>query len=291
MEYPLTQRFVAQRGDGDPIASGPVLEPLLSDLHRAGTEAWPGIELAPESFVDHLAAHAPADPEALARVFAADLYLAGACARGDARAIRAFEEAMFGEIGRALRRQPASKIQRADLEQIVREKLFVAHGDAPAKITQYSGRGPLRLWVRVSVVRTLQNLVHRGPRETPLSDALAQSLQDAPVEPELAHMKRLYREQFRQALTEAVERLAVGDRLLLHQRFVQRVPQAALARAYEVHVNTIARWSRRARESFERELREALARRLELEVDQLGSVVAMVRSRLDVSLGRLLEGS
>lgn len=287
MEHPLAQRFVAQRGEDDPAAPE-VLEPILAGLHRAGCEAWPGVTLTPEDFVEHLAAHVPADPEALARVFATDLYLAGACARGDARAIRAFERALFGEIGRALRRGSASEVQRADLEQIVREKLFVAHGDAPAKITQYSGRGPLRLWVRISVVRTLQNLVMRGPRETPLSDALAQSLEDAPVEPELAHMKRLYREQFREALTEAVGRLEVGDRLLLHQRFVQRVPQAALARAYEVHVNTIARWSHRAREGFERELREALARRLQLGVDQLGSVVALVRSRLDVSLGRLL---
>jgi RNA polymerase sigma-70 factor (ECF subfamily) len=217
--------------------------------------------------------------------FWADLYLACACVHGDEAAIRAFEAAYFSEVGRAMARRPSAGLQRADVEQTLRQKLFVA----PARLAQYTGRGPLRMWVRVTVTRLLHNLVERGPREAPLPDVLAEDIEAAEADPELQHMKETYREEFRAAFAEAVSRLDVGDRVLLHQTFALKLKQAALADAYDVHINTIARWLRRARGSLEREVRGALTERLEITQTQFDSVFDLVRSRLDLSLGPLGE--
>jgi hypothetical protein len=65
----------------------------LRRLHRQATQAWPDVELGIEAWIDHVAPRvAPTD---LSAVLTDDLYLAAACARGDATAIRSFERAYF----------------------------------------------------------------------------------------------------------------------------------------------------------------------------------------------------
>ena len=143
------------------------------------------------------------------------------------------------------------------------------------------------MWVRVAVTRLLHNLAARGPKEAPLPDALAGDLHDAAADPELAQIKQTYREEFTAAFRAAVDSLDVADRVLLHQSITQRRTQAALAEAYDVHINTIARWIRRARTALEAAVREQLASRLKVTDTQFRSLLALVRSRLDLSLGAL----
>ena len=61
--------------------------------------------------------------------------------------------------------------------------------------------------------------------------------------------------------------------------------QEDLAEAYAVHVNTIARWLARARTSLEDGVRAALRSRLKVGEGQFTSILRLVRSQLDVSLG------
>ena len=58
---------------------------------------------------------------------------------------------------------------------------------------------------------------------------------------------------------------------------------------YQVHRATAARWVQQAKSSLLDALREELAKRLGESHDACDSVVALVRSRIDLSLERALE--
>ena len=245
-----------------------------------------GVEV--EAFAQALAQRALSDENpaaALDRLFADDLYLAFACGRGSRAAIERFERDHGGEVDRAFRRMNAGTLQLSDVRQQVLEKLFV--GDRP-KILDYSGQGPLRVWLRVAALRLLTNLVTRAPRETPLEDELLAAEPLATADPELEHMRRLYRAEFKEAFAGAVQALGVDDRILLHQRFASRLSMEELAAAHDVHVNTVGRWLQRARAALEGAVRADLQRRLRVSDDQLQSILRLVQSQLDVTLGRLL---
>jgi RNA polymerase sigma-70 factor, ECF subfamily len=246
-----------------------------------------GVEVEP--FAQALAARATAQedpPAALARLFAGDLALAFACGRGSRAAVARFEREYGGEVDRALRRMNAGTLQASDVRQQVLEKLFV--GDRP-KILDYSGQGPLRVWLRVAALRLLTNLVTRAPRESALEEELLAAEPLAGADPELEHMRGLYRAEFKQAFAAAVAALDVDDRVLLHQRFASRLSMEELAAAHEVHVNTVSRWLQRARTALEAGVRDDLRRRLRVSDGQLQSILRLVQSQLDVTLGRLLE--
>jgi RNA polymerase sigma-70 factor (ECF subfamily) len=132
--------------------------------------------------------------------------------------------------------------------------------------------------------------VTRGPKETSLDPEALADTEAAIDDPELEHMRGLYRGEFKQAFADALAAMSYSDRLLLHRRFEGRRSLDELAAAYDVHVNTIARWLGRARNTLELGVKQALAGRLKLNEEQLMSVLRLIRSQLDVTLGRLLEG-
>src|SRR6185295_2039079 len=153
------------RHDAGPpmVAPNPdLLEPARARA-RSALAALGDIGVEPEPFAQSLAERAASQedpPAALERLFSEDLALAFACGRGSRPAMERFERAYGGEIDRAFRRMNAGALQLSDVRQQVLEKLFV--GERP-KILDYSGQGPLRVWLRVAALRLLTNLVTRGP--------------------------------------------------------------------------------------------------------------------------------
>jgi RNA polymerase sigma-70 factor, ECF subfamily len=78
-----------------------------------------------------------------------------------------------------------------ELQQMLREKLFLPRAELPPKIAEYSGRGDLRNWVRVVISRTLVDLA-RGRREVPVQDEVMVDLAAGPLaDPELEHLKQV----------------------------------------------------------------------------------------------------
>jgi RNA polymerase sigma-70 factor (ECF subfamily) len=243
----------------------------------AARQRWPAV-----AFDDAACAQALAARPAAAADFLPEVLLAQACASGVRGAIEAFEREYFGELERAVLRSTAVRDQHADAAQLLRERLFVG---APPRIAEYAGTGPLRLWVRVAALRMVQNLAAKAPREQAETlDSLAE-LPAAGADPELDHLRRHYGEQFRAAFKAAATALPPEDRLLLEQRFMKRMSQEALAKSYDVHVNTVARWIARARDGLEAGVREALVGRGGIPEAEVTSVLRLVRSQLDVSLG------
>ena len=127
----------------------------LATMWRAGREAWPEIELGLPAFAAFVRPRAT-DVEGL---HAADMFIACACAGRVPGALDTFERTFARDIdGVGRRRGPAG--EENDVGQIVRERLFVSTPERPAKIHLYSGRAPLRYWLRAVAAEDVDS--HQG---------------------------------------------------------------------------------------------------------------------------------
>jgi RNA polymerase sigma-70 factor (ECF subfamily) len=274
-------------GDDALLTLGERLESSL----RAAREAWPDVALSPEAFASCLGTHVGDEGsllEALDALRAPDLYLACACARGDERALRAFESSYFREIDAALGRI-RTRATLDEAKQLVRDRLFVGADGAPPRIAQYSGRGDLRNWFRVAVVRMLLNVATRAPKERPLDDGALEAIPAASPDPELDLLRRRYRREFKEAFDESVAALGERERVLLRYAFCDALTVEEIGALYGVHRATAARWVQKARtELFER-VQTALRTRLRLTTTEIESVVRLIGSNLDWTISQQLR--
>jgi RNA polymerase sigma-70 factor (ECF subfamily) len=129
----------------------------------------------------------------------------------------------------------------------------------------------------------------RAPGGGPGSDAdLLADVVDREPDPELRHLKTLYRAELREALAAALAALADRPRALLRLRFVDGLELAHIARLYRVHESTASRWISGAVAEVAADARRRLALRLAIAPSTADSVARMVASQLDLSIARLL---
>ena len=288
----LAELFIESLGDAPRPASD--LAALDAALARAIDDArarWPGVDVAPELYVRHLASRVPDDTAAataLAGLETADLYLACACARGVARAIELFDAHHFADLAIALRRLRLDDAVLDEVKQQLRVQLFVPDGDELPDIALYAGRGELRLWVRSTGVRAALKLLRRDRRLDPDGDdALAEVAADVD-DPLLVHLKQTYAAEFKAAFGEAVAALTPRQRNLLRHHLVDALSIDEVGRIYRVHRATAARWVAGAREELMATTLRLLRGRLAIAPADLESIVRLVRSQLDLSIHRVL---
>jgi RNA polymerase sigma-70 factor, ECF subfamily len=287
-------------GSGDK-ADPALLVPLVDEILGRVRAAWPQLrKVDPVRFFAHMGSFLPSTgglpPAADAELVAAaarglvveDLYLAFACAGNDSLALRAFGEQFDGELAAAYDRFNIPQANRGDARQQLWEKLFVA-GPRP-RILEYSGRGALRYWFRVTVLRALVDDVRaeRRSREVVDDDALLGAASASP-DPEIEHLKRLYRHEFASAFEEAVRSLGAEERNALRSYYTQKLTIDEMAAAFGIHRATAARRVASARERLLTETRRLLAERLSLSSRDLQSIFQLIESRLHISVGRLLK--
>jgi RNA polymerase sigma-70 factor (ECF subfamily) len=239
-------------------------------------------------FVRRLERHlGSATADDLARIRCDDFYLACACAEGDDAAIRAFERRFAGVIDGAVARFARTDERRAELKQLVRQRLFVAPPGAEPRIASYSGRGFLENWLRVAAVRACINAERGAKLEDAADDEALDVLPDG-HDLELGFLKSHYRSAFRSAFARAVERLAPAERLVLRLSVLEGLTCDELAASLGVHRATAARRTARARQQLVDGTREELARSLRVDAAELESLLDLVESNLDLSISRLL---
>ena len=105
---------------------------------------------------------------------------------------------------------------------------------------------------------------------------------------ETAHLREVYRAELRASFEEATERLTDHERNLLRYAFVDELGVDALAAVYKIHRATAARRLSAARDSLGKHLREVLTERLRVTDTELGSIVRLVLSSVDLTVGRYL---
>jgi RNA polymerase sigma-70 factor (ECF subfamily) len=273
---------------------------LEPELERAGTDAsaaWPGVRLEVAALAPALAreierAGDKAPSTVLRDLHVRDLYLACACAAGDAAALRAVEVHCGPAIRDVVRRIRPSPQLCEETAQVTRELLFVRRGDSAPKVARYSGRGDLRSWTMVVAAREAVRLCKSDAREQPVdATALADMAERNDADVELEYVKHAYRPQFEQALRDALAELPPRDRTVLKYHYVDGLNGRRIAALYKVHPATVTRWLESARLALASLTRALLERRLGLGEREIESIERLVRSQLELSLSRHLTGT
>ena len=267
-------------------------EGVAEALDRActrGSAAWPTLQVPEEDIGAAIGAAIGDEPDlakAIDELQAEDLWLACACALGQRAAMEALDEKLVS-LRPTLARIGADRETIDDLMQQIRARLLADTEDRPARIRSYRGRGDLRSWLKVVVVRDGMRAVKRE-RQAPIASDELDVLMDPGADPELQAMRGSYAESFREAFTQALAGLSARDRNVLRYHLVDGLSIDELGAIYRVHRATAARWLVKIRETLYDATRRKLLDSLALSPSELDSVIRMIRSRLDASIaGRL----
>ena len=259
-----------------------------SYLATLAEQTAPSVRLDHATFVAYLSTHELAEGEDLTEPLA-ELWLACGVANGNAEAVRLFDERYVTPLERTLVGMRLDAAMLDEVKQIVREKLLVRDTSGRAKVEEYAGRGRLAGLVQVVATREALGLLRRGAREVPAGDDdLAEPLVGT-NDPGLEMLKAKYAEAFRAAFAAAVAALTPKQRNLLRMHLLGGVTLEQLASVHGVHRATVVRWLKEARDSVLAATEDALRRTLAVRADELASLLDLARSRLDVSIERLLR--
>ncbi|MFO0634228.1 MAG: sigma-70 family RNA polymerase sigma factor [Nannocystaceae bacterium] len=211
-------------------------------------------------------------------------FLACACVHGDAVALQHSDRFALAPAVAALADAEERGPRRATATA-ARVRLLVRQHDAPPRIEQYGGRGSLRAWTRIAVLRAIKDerrTRSRRPHAAELADGL---LDDAAVaaDPELEQVRARHGAAFRAAFAAAVAQLDAESRRLLRQHHLHGLTLETVAAIYGIHRVTAARRLGRAREALLEATRAELVRRLQLDPGELAHAVAAMMSRLELA--------
>src|SRR5262249_40052899 len=178
------------------------IENLLAQSLRSARAAWPPILVSEDLFLPYLAQRIPQEesvPIALARLRVTDLYLACACAHGDAKAIVELEHRYLSKIAPALGKIGTPRDVIEEVQQFLRAYLLVPQDGAEPHMADFAGRGELFAWLRVIALREafrIRSVERRNVRvggERELDRALSVA-----ADAELVYLKALYRAEFQE---------------------------------------------------------------------------------------------
>lgn len=280
-------KLAAKLGEMEPQWRDDAVTEHLREAWARAVEQWPEVEVSVDAVarsIDERLTPPRRSIEDLLGLELSGIYVACACAEGDSAAISAFERRFDDVIGVASR--GATDAARTEFRQYLRHKLFVGEG---AKIREYAGRGSLEGWVRVTARRAYLDLT-RGidrRRDEPAADGTLVE-RAAGQDLELDFLKRHYRREFGTAFAEALGGMELRARNVLRHNLVHRLSIDEIGALYDVHRATAARWITRARQSLLAGTRARMRSRLEIEEDELDSIMRLIDSRLEVSVVRVL---
>jgi RNA polymerase sigma-70 factor (ECF subfamily) len=282
----FSEAFLARRPGG---GSAPAeWERALAAAWERAQTAWPEIPLAPEDFGRYLAERVGgADAsQALGALEIEDLYLACGCCAGRREAVAAFDRAHLSQIPQFVASFDRGQPFADEVRQRVSAKLLAGEGGESPKIREYTGRGALGGWVRITATRTALNLLRAtGDRaDSPLEEGLAGS-----ADPELELIKSQAGAEVAGALRRAIPELSADARTLLKLHYVDGLSIDQIAPMFQAHRATVARWIAKAREHLLSATRQALAARLRCTAREVDSLVGLARSQLEISLRQLLR--
>jgi RNA polymerase sigma-70 factor (ECF subfamily) len=246
-------------------------------LSDAGRQAHPEVEIDEEEFAAYVRERDAAGAKHLD-----DLYLACGCLRRLPAALAAFDRLLVARVGEFVCTVDRSPAFVGEVQQRLRERLFV--GDPP-RIAIYDGSSPLGAWVRVVSLRLALDLV-APKKETPSRDGELDALAlDSDPHSDLLRMK--YLDAFQEALSEAVQSLPKKERNLLRLYYVERLGIDELAPMYKAHRATCARWLVAARELLLESIKKRIRERHGVSDSEFDSLAGMMVSGLHISLSRL----
>jgi RNA polymerase sigma-70 factor, ECF subfamily len=266
--------------------------PRIRVLYAQGQEAWGALGVEESFFIDRVHKVIPKELDANAAIdaiHAADFYLACACIRGDPRALQELD-GLIGQARSAVQKVLGSSLSVDDGLQHLRRKL-ATNLDGPARIAEYSGRGPLKRWIRAVATRVALDLKRSDKGHDPLRDEDSNPLYQTISGPELDLVRGRDRPRFEAAFATALASLGSRERGALRLQVVEGLSLNAIGRVYGVNKSTVSRWLLQARSDVQRHLRRTLEKELHLRGSELRSFIGQFQSRLDASLSQFFGRS
>jgi RNA polymerase sigma-70 factor (ECF subfamily) len=248
--------------------------------------AWPGVVVDESGLLRHAITKNAGEPEAFGELYWEDLYVAFACLSGSRAAHQLVDTRVLVDVPRYVSQIESSAAFADEVRQRMRERLFA--GPAP-KIGDYTGRGPLGGWVRVAAVRTALNL----RRERSRADRREEEASDGDLfpavrDPELEYLRARHARDVKEVFAAVLTTLTADQRNVLRMHYLDSLTLDEIGVAYGVHRATAARWIQQAREAILALTRQRLQDQLKLSAAELDSVIALVQTRLESSLRRML---
>jgi RNA polymerase sigma-70 factor (ECF subfamily) len=250
----------------------------LLAAHDQAQRVWEGVRLDVERFRQHLQNLGWEDELPPG---ATEIYLACACAHGDAAGCRYLERDYFDQVRASAARLCRSASSTDEVVQRVRHKLLVG---PPPGLLKYTGRGPLQAWLRSVTRRTaldaLRSLKHESSEEP--SDLRA--THGSSIESRIDRGRFL--QAFEGSLARVFAQLPARDRNLLRMHYAAGIGIDALGRAYGVHRATAARWIAKVRQDVFAAVKAELtdASGSGLSASEFEDVVRLMRGQLDLAL-------
>lgn len=255
----------------------------------AARAAWPAVRLPAEDFVAHLGEKLAEDANparAFDEVLGADLYLACACAHAEPAAIEAFEKHFFSRV--AMRLAGSVPERKADdIVQTLRVRLLAGDTNPRPRIAEYGGRAPLAVWLRVVAARFAIDVARA--RTLPDGSQPVETLRAQQPDPEIAYLKSHHREDLEAAFRDTLAGLSPKTANMLRLSYIDGVPTLSIAKLYRVSERTAQRWIADARDRVLQETQRRLGERLRLSASEVGSLIGLVQSQIDVSICKFLR--
>ena len=225
----------------------------------------------------------------LEELHAADLFLALGCIHNDPVAREEFERLLAESVKLALKRFRLDAPRVDEVFQRVRVRLLDANDSVP-RLARYSGRGPLRAWIRTVAVRTASDFVRTASDSATDPDRVQEYADDMDLRDAAAGdsvrtaLLHKLAPRLQEAVAAAMNGLTPRDRRLLGSFFRDRLSAKEIAAQYSVNSATVSRWLDAAREALAALVREEFLRRVNIAESEFDSVAHELRSYVDVSI-------
>jgi RNA polymerase sigma-70 factor (ECF subfamily) len=273
------------------VAKGKHVEKALSQsrlqaIVEEAQAAWPGVVLSGRELASYLVERAEPG-QALEDLHTTDLYLAFGCSKGDPTALAWLEKRFLSQVQQYVAGTNAQAPVIDEVAQLLRAELLVGRPGSPPGITKYRGRGALGGWLRLIALRTARDLLRGRGKQVSLDENTGSGGQGVELQvddPELQYLKDRYGEQVSRAFRATLAELSAEDRILLGQYFLDGLSTDAIARLHRVNGSTIRRRLMRLRQSILDETHRQVTADLGLASGEAKSLIALVRSRIGLSV-------
>ncbi len=261
----------------------PGLRDAVQFVTASGMARWPSLAVDGSALMRYLA-ETPASPGSASPSLAAERYLAFACAERVPQAVETFQALYSDAIDGGARSVDTSREFVEEVRQRVLELLFTGSSSGAPRILQYKGQGPLGAWLRTTAKRLALRLASTSRAEHLVpEEALANELADA-CDQELSLLRAHYSKLFREALVGALRELPARERTLLQLSLVGGISTVRIAKMYQLNQSTISRQLQRAANKTFDNVRHRLRIELGIASTELESLLAIVRSHIEMTL-------
>jgi RNA polymerase sigma-70 factor, ECF subfamily len=263
----------------------------VAALWSEGRSTWRTLPLSPDAFVAHLVRTRADEPGAsIEGLHAGDLYLAWAALERCAAAVKTIERMHLARIPTWAARFDRSPSFADDLGQEVARQLFVGTSHTGPKLLGYRGHGHLAAFVRVIALRIANRQKQRAAGRKKDRE-LPESLAAKDLDPEVALLKKRFAREFQAALAATLEGLSSDERNLLKLHYLDGLTLEGVADVYRVSRATAARSLARARGRIIEETQRRLADRLGASSPGTKTLISLLESDLNLSIGRLIRST